>query len=97
MNEKKNLTAKETFVKGGLGKNIPVKTLSRKKLSQGIDIIELILFCIFIVLSSFEKTKNILSLGIIFLIEFMSYSKLLDIVLKNEILVFSLRSNIIKT
>jgi len=35
-------TAKETFVKGGLGKNIPVKTLSRKKLSQGINIIELI-------------------------------------------------------
>ena len=35
-------TAKETFVKGGLGKNIPVKTLSKKKLSQGINIIELI-------------------------------------------------------
>ena len=35
-------TAKETFVKGGLGKNIPVKTISRKKLSQGINIIELI-------------------------------------------------------
>ena len=35
-------TAKETFVKGGLGKNIPVKTISKKKLSQGINIIELI-------------------------------------------------------
>jgi len=35
-------TAKETFVKGGLGKKIPVKTLSKKKLSQGINIIELI-------------------------------------------------------
>ena len=35
-------TAKETFVKGGLGKNIPMKTISRKKLSQGINIIELI-------------------------------------------------------
>ena len=27
-------TAKETFVKGGLGKNIPVKTISNKKLSR---------------------------------------------------------------
>ena len=35
-------TAKETFVKGGLGKNIPVKTISKKKLSDGINIIELI-------------------------------------------------------
>ena len=35
-------TAKETFVKGGLGKNIPVKTISNKKLSDGINIIELI-------------------------------------------------------
>ncbi len=35
-------TAKETFVKGGLGKNIPVKTISKRKLSQGISIIELI-------------------------------------------------------
>ena len=35
-------TAKETFVKGGLGKNIPVKTISKKKLSEGINIIELI-------------------------------------------------------
>ena len=35
-------TAKETFVKGGLGKNIPVKTISKKKLLQGINIIELI-------------------------------------------------------
>ena len=35
-------TAKETFVKGGLGKNIPVKTIGKKKLSQGINIIELI-------------------------------------------------------
>ena len=35
-------TAKETFVKGGLGKNIPMKTISKKKLSQGINIIELI-------------------------------------------------------
>ncbi len=35
-------TAKETFVKGGLGKNIPVKTISKEKLSEGINIIELI-------------------------------------------------------
>ncbi len=35
-------TAKETFVQGGLGKNIPVKTISKKKLSEGINIIELI-------------------------------------------------------
>ena len=35
-------TAKETFVKGGLGKNIPVKTISKKKLSLGINIIEFI-------------------------------------------------------
>ena len=35
-------TAKETFVKGGLGKNIPLKTISKKKLSQGINIIEFI-------------------------------------------------------
>ena len=35
-------TAKETFVEGGLGKNIPVKTISKKKLSEGINIIELI-------------------------------------------------------
>ena len=35
-------TAKETFVKGGLGKNIPMKTISKKKLSEGINIIELI-------------------------------------------------------
>ena len=35
-------TAKETFVKGGLGKNIPVKKISKKKLSEGINIIELI-------------------------------------------------------
>ena len=35
-------TAKETFVKGGLGKNIPEKIVSKKLIWQGINIIELI-------------------------------------------------------
>ncbi len=35
-------TAMETFVKGGLGKNIPEKTIEKKIISQGINIIELI-------------------------------------------------------
>ena len=35
-------TAKETFVKGGLGKNIPEKTMSNKKFVQGVNIIDLI-------------------------------------------------------
>ncbi len=35
-------TAKETFVKGGLGKNIPEKTMSKKKFIQGTNIIDLI-------------------------------------------------------
>ncbi len=35
-------TAKETFVKGGLGKNIPEKKISKKIISEGINIIELI-------------------------------------------------------
>ncbi len=35
-------TAKETFVKGGLGKNIPEKTMSNKELIQGVNIIDLI-------------------------------------------------------
>jgi len=35
-------TANETFVKGGLGKSIPEKTIERKIISQGINIIELI-------------------------------------------------------
>ena len=34
-------TAKETFVKGGLGKNIPEKTMDKKTILQGINIIEL--------------------------------------------------------
>ncbi len=35
-------TAKETFTKGGVGKNIPEKILSKKKVDQGINIIELV-------------------------------------------------------
>ena len=35
-------TAKETFVKGGLGKNIPEKTMSNKEFIRGVNIIELI-------------------------------------------------------
>ena len=35
-------TAKETFVKGGLGKNIPEKVIENKVISDGINIIELI-------------------------------------------------------
>ena len=35
-------TAKETFVKGGLGKNIPEKKMSNKKFIQGVNIIDLI-------------------------------------------------------
>jgi tyrosyl-tRNA synthetase len=35
-------TAMETFVKGGLGKNIPEKTMSKKKFVLGINIIDLI-------------------------------------------------------
>ena len=35
-------TAKETFVRGGMGKNIPEKTMSNKKFIQGINIIDLI-------------------------------------------------------
>ncbi len=35
-------TAKETFIKGGLGKNIPEKKISQKLISQGVNIIELI-------------------------------------------------------
>ena len=35
-------TAEETFVKGGLGKNIPEKTMSNKKFKQGVNIIDLI-------------------------------------------------------
>ena len=35
-------TAKETFVKGGLGKNIPEKKVEKKIISKGINIIELI-------------------------------------------------------
>ena len=35
-------TAKETFVKGGLGKNIPKKTMSNKEFIQGVNIIDLI-------------------------------------------------------
>ncbi len=35
-------TAKETFVRGGLGKNIPEKKIEKKIIRQGINIIELI-------------------------------------------------------
>ena len=35
-------TAKETFVKGGLGKNIPEKTMNKKIFVQGVNIIDLI-------------------------------------------------------
>ena len=35
-------TATETFVKGGLGKNIPEKKISKKIIQQGINIIELL-------------------------------------------------------
>ena len=35
-------TAKETFVKGGLGKNIPEKEMVNKELIQGVNIIDLI-------------------------------------------------------
>ena len=35
-------TAKETFVMGGLGKNLPEKKISKKIISQGINIIELV-------------------------------------------------------
>ena len=35
-------TAKETFVKGGLGKNIPEKVIEKKVISDGINVIELI-------------------------------------------------------
>ena len=35
-------TAKETFVKGGLGKNIPEKTMSNKEFIRGVNIIDLI-------------------------------------------------------
>ena len=35
-------TATETFIKGGLGKNIPEKTISKKIILQGINIVELI-------------------------------------------------------
>ena len=35
-------TAKETFVKGGLGKNIPEKEIEKKVISDGINIVELI-------------------------------------------------------
>tara|TARA_B100000519_G_C14205318_1_gene420019 strand:+ start:23 stop:1264 length:1242 start_codon:yes stop_codon:yes gene_type:complete len=35
-------TAKETFVRGGLGKNIPERKIERKIIIQGINIIELI-------------------------------------------------------
>ena len=35
-------TARETFVKGGLGKNIPEKKISKKIIQNGISIIELI-------------------------------------------------------
>ena len=35
-------TAKETFVRGGLGKNIPEKKIKKKIISNGINIIELI-------------------------------------------------------
>ncbi len=34
-------TAKETFVKGGLGKNIPEKKMSNKEFIQGVNIIDL--------------------------------------------------------
>ena len=35
-------TAKETFVKGGIGKNIPEKIMSNKEFIQGVNIIDLI-------------------------------------------------------
>ncbi len=35
-------TAKETFVMGGLGKNLPEKKISKQIISQGINIIELV-------------------------------------------------------
>ena len=35
-------TAKETFIKGGLGKNIPEKIMRKEIISQGINIIEII-------------------------------------------------------
>ena len=35
-------TANETFVMGGLGKNLPEKKISKKIISQGINIIELV-------------------------------------------------------
>ena len=35
-------TAKETFVRGGLGKNIPERKIEKKIIIQGINIIELI-------------------------------------------------------
>ncbi len=35
-------TATETFVKGGLGKNIPEKKISKKIIQQGVNIIELL-------------------------------------------------------
>ena len=35
-------TARETFVKGGLGKNIPEKIIQKRVISQGINIVELI-------------------------------------------------------
>ncbi len=35
-------SARETFVKGGLGKNIPKKTVSRKIIEQGVNIIDLV-------------------------------------------------------
>ena len=35
-------TARETFVEGGLGKNIPEKKISKKIISEGINIVELI-------------------------------------------------------
>ncbi len=35
-------TAKETFVKGGLGKNIPEKVMNKKAFIQGVNIIDLI-------------------------------------------------------
>ncbi len=35
-------TAKETFVKGGIGKNIPEKSIQKKMILQGINIIEFV-------------------------------------------------------
>ena len=35
-------TAKETFIRGGIGKEIPEKKISRKLISKGINIIDLV-------------------------------------------------------